>query len=194
MKYLKLALVAAVALVAFGGCRKEPKGTALLPPPKIVKKIPTAAAPLRKMYEAEEMGKELTKGKVTADADASNQMALLIQPGDANSGDFIAWGPYEEIAPGTYIARWRIKLGQNLPGTNPVLSIDISGHPKGGDASTYKTLASKALTPQDFPHPNKYERFDLRFTINEPFIFELRTQYLQNVPVYIDWASLELSE
>jgi len=194
MRYLKLAILVAFAAGAFLGCRKEPKGGEILPPPKIVKKVPTAASPLRKTYEAEELGAEMSKGKVTADAEASGQMALLVQPGDAKLEDYIAWGPYEEIAPGTYIARWRVKVGALPANNNPLASVDVSGRPKGSDPSAYKTLISKTMTTQDFPEANRYERFDLRFAVTEPFIFELRTQYLQPVPLYLDWSSLELAE
>lgn len=183
-------LVAAGLLV---GCRKGPAGKEVLPPPKVIKKVPTEVNPLRKTYEGEELGKEMSRGQVTADPAASNQMSLYVKPGDVKPTEYVVWGPYEEIAPGTYIARWRLKLDKTPANETPVLSLDVSGHPKA-DANNYKMLVSKPITKKDAPDPTKYYTFDIRFEVKEPFVFELRTQYLQNCDVYIDWTSLELAQ
>ena len=192
MRYVAVAIAVIVAAFALA-CRKGAPEKEPLPPPKIVKKIPSEASPLRKTYEAEELGKDMSNGAVTADPAASNQMALYVKPGDVKPGEYIAWGPYEEIAPGTYIARWRMKLAKLPTDAKPVLSLDISGHAKGDDKN-YVTLVSKSVSVRDFPEANKYYTYDLMFDVKQPFVFELRTQYLQNVEVYIDWSSLELAQ
>lgn len=195
MRIRTLAIVMALFVTTgiFAGCRKAPAGKEVLPPPKIIKKVPTEVNPLRKTYEAEEFGKEMSKGQITADPAASNQMALYIKPGDVKPTEYVVWGPYEEIAPGTYIARWRLKLDKLPSNSDPILSLDVSGHPKA-DANNYKMLVSKPITKADAPDPKKYYTYDIRFEVKEPFVFELRTQYLQNSDVYIDWTSLELAQ
>ncbi len=193
MRYLVAALTLVVVLSAGLSCRKGPKEEEILPPPKIVKKIPVDANPLRKTYEAEELGPEVSRGELTSDPAASNQMSLYIKPGDVKLGEYAAWGPYEEISPGTYIARWRVKAADLPANADPVLWLDISGYPKD-DRENYKMLMGKGLTAKDFPDPEKYNTFRIQFDVTEPFIFELRTQYLQDVKVWIDWTSLELAQ
>jgi len=193
MRYLTTALVILASLALVGGCKKSPKTGKPLPPPKIVKEIPAEANPLRKTYEAEELGKDLSKGEVTADPAASNQMALYVKPGAIAAGGYVAWGPYEEIAPGKYIARWRIKAAKLPNNGKPILSLDVSGYPKD-DRANYKMLVSKNVMAADLPEPNKYYTFDLTFEVTAPFSFELRTQYLQNCDLWLDWASLELAK
>lgn len=191
----RVTAVAALLVIAslMAACQKGPEEKEKLPPPKIVKTIPPDANPLRKTYEAEELGPEVTRGEVTSDPAASNQMSLYVKPGDAKLGEYAAWGPYEEIAPGSYTARWRLKAA-NLPDNDePVFWIDISGYAKA-DRDNYKMIMSKGLYAKDFPDPEKYETFRITFDVNEPFIFELRTQYLQNADLWIDWTSLELSQ
>jgi hypothetical protein len=193
MRYLAAALTLVVALSAGLSCRKGPKDEEILPPPKIVKEIPVDANPLRKTYEAEELGPEVSRGELTSDPAASNQMALFIKPGDVKLGEYAAWGPYEEISPGTYIARWRLKVAKLPANTDPILWLDISGYPKD-DRENYKMLMGKGLTAKDFPDPEKYYTFRIQFDVTEPFVFELRTQYLQEVEVWIDWTGLELAQ
>jgi hypothetical protein len=174
-------------------CQKGPDEKEILPPPRIVKTIPADANPLRKTYEAEELGPEATRGEVTSDPAASNQMSLFVKPGDAKLGEYAAWGPYEEIAAGSYIARWRLKAA-NLPKNDePVFWIDIAGYPKA-DRDNYTMIMSKGLYARDFPDPEKYVTFRITFDVAEPFIFELRTQYLQEADLWIDWTSLELAQ
>lgn len=193
MRYLNTVLSLCAVLTLLTGCQKGPKEEEVLPPPKIVKSIPVDANPLRKTYEAEELGPEVTRGELTSDPAASNQMALFVKPGDAKLGEYAAWGPYEEIAPGSYIARWRLKAA-NLPqGENPIFWIDIAGYPKA-DRDNYMMLLSKGLYARDFPDPEKYYTFKIDFDVDEPFIFELRTQYLQDADLWIDWTSLELAQ
>ena len=192
MRYVTavVTLFAISSLVA--GCQKSPGEKEVLPPPKIVKTIPADANPLRKTYEAEELGPEVTRGELTSDPAASNQMSLFVKPGDAKLGEYAAWGPYEEIAPGSYLARWRVKAA-NLPKNDePVFWVDIAGYPKA-DPDNYKMIMSKGLYAKDFPDPEKYYTFKIGFDVTEPFIFELRTQYLQEADLWIDWTSLELA-
>lgn len=193
MRYLTTVLSLGVVLPLLTGCQKAPKEGEVLPPPKIVKSIPVDANPLRKTYEAEELGPEVTRGELTSDPAASNQMALFVKPGDTKLGEYAAWGPYEEIAPGKYVARWRLKAAKLPEGEEPIFWIDISGYPKA-DRDNYKMVLSKGLYAKDFPDPAKYYTFRVDFDINEPFIFELRTQYLQEVDLWIDWTSLELAQ
>ncbi len=193
MRYLTTALSLFAGLSLLTSCQKGPKEEEVLPPPKIVKSIPVDANPLRKTYEAEELGPEVTRGELTSDPAASNQMALYVRPGDTKLGEYAAWGPYEEIAPGSYVARWRLKAA-NLPKNDqPVFWIDISGYPKA-DRDNYQMIMSKGLSARDFPEPDKYYTFKIGFDVKEPFIFELRTQYLQNADLWIDWTSLELAQ
>lgn len=193
MRYLTTVLSLCAALPLLTACQKGPKEEEVLPPPKIVKSIPVDANPLRKTYEAEELGPEVTRGELTSDPAASNQMALFVKPGDTKLGEYAAWGPYEEIAPGSYIARWRLKAA-NLPqNEKPVLWIDVSGYPKA-DRDNYKMILSKGLCAKDFPDSGKYYTFKIDFDVGEPFIFELRTQYLEDVDLWIDWTSLELAQ
>jgi hypothetical protein len=193
MKYVTAAVALLLISSLMVACQKGPDEKEILPPPRIVKTIPADANPLRKTYEAEELGPELTRGEVTSDPAASNQMSLFVKPGDAKGGEYAAWGPYEEIAPGSYVARWRLKAA-NLPKNDePVFWIDISGYPKA-DRDNYKMIMSKGLYSRDFPDPEKYETFKVTFDVTEPFIFELRTQYLQDADLWIDWTSLELAQ
>jgi hypothetical protein len=193
MKYVTAAVTLFLITSLTAGCQKGPKEEEILPPPKIVKTIPPDANPLRKTYEAEELGQEVSRGEVTSDPAASNQMSLFVKPGDANLGEYAAWGPYEEIAPGSYIARWRLKA-TNLPANDePVFWVDIAGYPKA-NRDSFKMIMSKGLYAKDFPDPEKYETFKITFDVAEPFIFELRTQYLQNADLWIDWTSLELAQ
>jgi len=191
MRYLWV--VAAVAAALGAGCQKGAKEEKPLPPPKIVKEIPLEANPLRKTYEAEELGKELSKGEVTADPAASNQMALYVKPGGAKPDEYVAWGPYEEIAPGKYIARWRLKAGRLPANEKTVISLDVSGYPKA-DPKNYQLILCKNLTAKDFPDPSKYYVHDLTFEVTQPFIFELRTKYMQDCELWLDWSSLELAK
>ena len=186
-----LSLCLALSLCA--ACQKGPGEKEVLPPPKIVKTIPVDANPLRKTYEAEELGPELSRGDLTSDPAASNQMSLFVKPGDVKVGEFAAWGPYEEIAPGSYVARWRLKAADLPKNDEPVFWVDISGYPKA-DRDTYTLIMSKGLYPKDFPDPDKYYTFRVGFDVTEPFIFELRTKYLQESKLWIDWTSLELAE
>jgi len=174
-------------------CRNGPKEEDILPPPKIVKKIPAEANPLRKTYEAEELGPEVSRGELTSDPAASNQMSLYIKSGAVKINEYAAWGPYEEISPGTYNARWRLKAASLPKNDKPIAWLDISGYPKA-DRESYKMLMGKALFARDFPDPDKYYTFRVQFDVTEPFVFELRTQYLQNVELWIDWTSLELAQ
>jgi hypothetical protein len=193
MRYVVAALALVAVLSAGLSCRKGPKEEEILPPPKIVKKIPVDANPLRKTYEAEELGPEVSRGELTSDPAASNQMSLYVKPGDVKLGEYAAWGPYEEISPGTYVARWRLKATGFPANSQPALWLDISGYPKA-DRENYKMLMGKGLVAKDFPDPEKYVTFKIQFDVTEPFIFELRTQYLQDVEVWIDWTSLELAQ
>ena len=193
MRYLAAALTLFVVLSAFVSCRKGPKDEEILPPPKIVKSIPVDANPLRKTYEAEELGPEVSRGELTSDPAASNQMALYVKPGDVKLGEYAAWGPYEEISPGTYVARWRLKAASLPQNDEPILWLDISGYPKA-DRENYKMIMGKGLHAKDFPDPEKYYTFRIQFDVTEPFIFELRTQYTQDVELWIDWTSLELAQ
>jgi hypothetical protein len=193
MRYCAAVMCAGLVISALASCRQGPKEEEILPPPKIVKKIPVDANPLRKTYEAEELGAEVSRGELTSDPAASNQMALYVKPGDAKLGEYAAWGPYEEISPGAYVARWRLKAA-NLPTNDqPILWLDVSGYPKA-DRENYKMIIGKALGAKDFPEPGKYYTFRVNFDVAEPFIFELRTQYLQEVELWIDWTSLELAQ
>lgn len=193
MRYLVAAIALVAVLLAVVSCRKGPKDEDILPPPKIVKEIPVDANPLRKTYEAEELGPEVSRGELTSDPAASNQMALYVKPGDVGLGEYAAWGPYEEISPGTYIARWRLKAASLPANDDPILWLDISGYPKA-DRENYKMIMGKGLHAKDFPNPEKYNTFRIQFDVAEPFIFELRTQYVQEVEVWIDWTSLELAQ
>jgi len=193
MRYLAAALILIVVMSAFVSCRKGPKEEEILPPPKIVKKIPAEANPLRKTYEAEELGPEVSRGELTSDPAASNQMALYVKPGDVKIDEYASWGPYEEISPGTYNARWRLKAASLPKNDEPILWLDVSGYPKA-DRESYKLIIGKALHVRDFPDPEKYYTFRVQFDVTEPFIFELRTQYLQEVELWIDWTSLELAQ
>jgi hypothetical protein len=186
-----LSLCLALSLCA--ACQKGPGEKEVLPPPKIVKTIPVDANPLRKTYEAEELGPELSRGELTSDPAASNQMSLFVKPGDVKVGEFAAWGPYEEIAPGSYVARWRLKAADLPKNDEPVFWVDISGSPKA-DRDTYTLIMSKGLYAKDFPDPDKYYTFRVGFDVTEPFIFELRTKYLQESKLWLDWTSLELAE
>jgi hypothetical protein len=193
MKYVTAAVALLLISALMVACQKGPDEKEILPPPRIVKTIPADANPLRKTYEAEELGPELSRGEVTSDPAASNQMSLYVKPGDAKLGEYAAWGPYEEIAPGSYVARWRLKAA-NLPTNDePVFWIDISGTTKA-DRDNYKMIMSKGLYARDFPNPDKYQTFRITFDVTEPFIFELRTQYLQEGELWLDWTSLELAE
>ncbi len=192
MRYI-LAAVLILSLAVAVGCKKGGPAEKPLPPPKIVKEIPTEANPLRKTYEAEELGKDLSRGEVTADPAASNQMALYVKPGVVKLGQYIAWGPYEEIAPGKYIARWRLKAAKMPDNGKPVLSLDVSGYPKD-KKSEYKMLVSRNITAKDMPDANKYYTFDLGFDTTQPYSFEIRTQYLQDCDLWLDWSSLELAK
>ncbi|NIT35623.1 MAG: hypothetical protein GTN49_03845 [candidate division Zixibacteria bacterium] len=193
MRYLTAAVSLLAVLALLVACRKGPKEKEILPPPKIVKRIPVDANPLRKTYEAEELGPEVTRGDLTSDPLASNQMALFVKPGDAKPGEYVAWGPYEEISPGSYIARWRLRAADLPQDGKAVIWLDISGTPKA-DRDDYKTLMGKTLYAKDFPDPEEYNVFKIFFDVNEPFIFELRTQYLQDSEIWVDWTSLELAQ
>jgi hypothetical protein len=193
MRYATAAVSLLAVLTLLGACGKGAKEEEILPPPKIVKRIPVDANPLRKTYEAEELGPEVTRGELTSDPAASNQMALFVKPGDAELGDCVAWGPYEEISPGSYIARWRLRAADLPQNGKPVLWLDISGTPKA-NRDNYKTLIGKALSAKDFPDPEKYYVFKIFFDVDEAFIFELRTQYLQESELWVDWTSLELAQ
>ncbi len=182
-----------LALSLCAACQKGPGEKEVLPPPKIVKTIPVDANPLRKTYEAEELGPELSRGELTSDPAASNQMSLFVKPGDVKVGEFAAWGPYEEIAPGSYVARWRLKAADLPKNDEPVFWVDISGSPKA-DRDNYTLIMSKGLYAKDFPDPDKYYTFRVGFDVTEPFIFELRTKYLQESKLWVDWTSLELAE
>lgn len=191
MRWLWFGLSGALALMAVTGCQKKPAEEKPLPPPKIVKEIPLEASPLRKTYEAEELGKQLSKGEVTADPAASNQMSLYVKYGGAKHDEYIAWGPYEEIAPGKYVARWRLKAARLPANDKTVISLDVSGYPKA-DPNNYQMILCTNLTAKDFPDPTKYYVFDLTFEVTQPFIFELRTKYMQDCELWLDWSSLEL--
>jgi hypothetical protein len=193
MRHLTTVLSLCAAISLLTACQKGPKEEEVLPPPKIVKSIPVEANPLRKTYEAEELGPEVTRGEVTSDPAASNQMALFVKPGDAKSGEYAAWGPYEEIMKGSYVARWRLKAASLPRNDEPVFWIDISGYPKA-DRDNYRMVMSKGLYARDFPDPEKYYTFKISFNANEPFIFELRTQCIQDADLWIDWTSLELDQ
>ncbi len=193
MRYVTVAVSLFVLLSLLAACRKGPEEEEILPPPKIVKRIPVDANPLRKTYEAEELGPEVTRGELTSDPLASNQMALYVKPGGAKLGECVAWGPYEEISPGSYIARWRLRAADLPKNEKAVFWLDIAGTPKA-NRDDYKTLLGKALFAKDFPDPEKYYVFKIFFDVNEPFIFELRTQYLQESELWVDWTSLELAQ
>lgn len=193
MRFAIAVLSVCLALSLCAACQKGPGEKEILPPPKIVKTIPVDANPLRKTYEAEELGPELSRGELTSDPAASNQMALFVKPGDVKLGEYAAWGPYEEIAPGSYVARWRLKAADLPKNDEPVFWVDISGYPKA-DRDNYTLIMSKGLYAKDFPDPDKYYTFRVGFDVTEPFIFELRTKYLQNAKLWIDWTSLELAE
>jgi hypothetical protein len=193
MRYVTAAVSLFALLVFLGACRKGPEEEEILPPPKIVKRIPVDANPLRKTYEAEELGPEVTRGELTSDPLASNQMALYVKPGGAKLGECVAWGPYEEISPGSYIARWRLRAADLPRNADAVFWLDVAGTPKA-NRDNYKTLLGKALYAKDFPDPDKYYVFKIFFDVNEPFIFELRTQYLQESELWVDWTSLELAQ
>ncbi len=193
MRYVTAVVALLVVSSLMAACQKGPKEEEILPPPKIVKTIPADANPLRKTYEAEELGPEVSRGEVTSDPAASNQMSLFVKRGGAKLGEYAAWGPYEEIAPGSYIARWRLKAAKLPENDEPVFWIDIAGYPKA-DRENFKMIMSKGLYAKDFPDPEKYETFRITFDVAEPFIFELRTQYLQNADLWVDWTSLELAQ
>jgi hypothetical protein len=193
MRYAATVLSLILVLSLVSACQKSPQEEDILPPPKIVKSIPVDANPLRKTYEAEELGPEVSRGELTSDPAASNQMSLYLKPGDCKLGEYVAWGPYEEIAPGSYVARWRLKAAGLPKNDKPILWLDISGSPKA-NREEFKMLMSKGLKAKDFPDPEKYYTFKIAFDVTETFVFELRTQYLQEVEVWIDWTSLELAQ
>jgi len=191
MRYTTAFIASAIILTLAVGCRKSSEEEEILPPPKIVKVLPGTANPLRRMYEVEELGPEVTRGELTADPAASNQVALYVKPGAVKHNEYVAWGPYEELAPGGYVARWRIKANQVPANDEPVLSLDVSGYPKD-DRSNYMVLVSRPLSGRDFPEGDKYYTFNISFDVERPFVFELRTQYLQDVELWLDWTSIEL--
>ncbi|UCH79296.1 MAG: hypothetical protein JSU81_04920 [Candidatus Coatesbacteria bacterium] len=193
MRYVTAAAGGVLALALLAGCQKAPKEEEILPPPKIVKTIPADANPLRKVYEAEELGPEVTLGELTSDPAASNQMSLYVKSGGAKIDEFVAWGPYEEIAPGAYIARGRLKAASLPDNDDQVLWLDVAGSPKA-NREDFKVLTGKALRRKDFPDPDKYYTFQINFDVNEAFVFELRTKYLQKVELWLDWTSLELAQ
>ncbi|RLI51868.1 MAG: hypothetical protein DRP09_18775 [Candidatus Thorarchaeota archaeon] len=106
-----------------------------------------------------------------------------------DSSGHIVYGPYVNVRPGSYMAKYRLKVAATASDQN-ICTIDVYSNTKGD------VLASRTLKCKDFENANQWQTFsvNVRFD-NEYQDVELRVYFYSGVTdLYVDYVSLEETE
>jgi len=93
-------------------------------------------------------------GTLIADADAADGNAIYM---NSTGSSTMFFGPYTSMAPGEFVASFRLKVGSNSS-TSQLGTIDIIG--------TGVTGSAVVITPSMFETSNRYQYIDIPFTVN----------------------------
>ncbi len=99
----------------------------------------------------------------------------------ADASGFLVYGPYTRaIAPGSRIARFRMKIDNNSADNLVVCTIDVY------DADTGQILAQKNVRRSHFPKANRWRRFKLPFQAPTGHRLETRAYWHDRAYINVD--------
>lgn len=109
--------------------------------------------------------------------------------GKAPKNTYMVCGPYINLAPGQYVATFRLLI-EETTNTNPVAMLDVVS-----DGATLK-LGEKRITPDDFQLTQAWNDLDVPFTVGPKGAHgaELRILYLGGPEIQVDVVSISMSD
>lgn len=131
---------------------------------------------LRYIYEAEYAPR--STGKPRQDLDAFNERAVLAYT--AYEPGFMAYGPSEDFPPGDYQMTFRLKADDYATPKTPLVRIDVATE-KGTIILTERTLYGS-----DFLKKNRYQPFDLTFSLTQTQELEFRVFFFAKATAWLD--------
>ena len=111
------------------------------------------------------------RGQVVTDTAAHLGRALHF-PGPGEPPGTVLWGPFAELAPGTYDVVYRLKVSDN-GSTLPLARLWVTGNDPDG-----RTFVQHTLSPSDWSRGGQYEALTVTFTLERSaFNCEFRLDY-----------------
>jgi hypothetical protein len=120
--------------------------------------------------------------------EASSNGAVRFADVHNDKPEFLVFGPYQRVVlPGNYVGRFHLKVQDNTI-VDQVAILEVFSNIAG-------TLALKILTGKDFIETNKYQAFELDFTIqptypSEVHRLEFRVYFPGNANLWVDYIEL----
>ena len=133
------------------------------------------------VYEAESSPR--TIGNPKEDSDASKGQAVYGVKTDPPG--FLVFGPYQSFEPAEYVAYFRLKTARAKSRESVVL-IDVVT-----DAGQ-TTIVEKKLSGHDFRNKNRYQEFELPFSLKEPKTLEFRVLSFGKENIWVDKVTVAI--
>jgi Tol biopolymer transport system component len=135
------------------------------------------------VYEAESSPRQI--GNQQVDPDASGGQAVYAA--ETENEGFLVYGPYKSFSPADYVVSFRLKTDR-VDLRDPVIWIDVAT-----DAGT-TTLVKKDIKGSDFADKNRYQEFQLPFSLKNSKTLEFRVFSFANANIWVDKVSVVFSQ